>query len=97
MYRSYKHMSHLLYATCSKQLFTAVHYFVHLNLALSLLLGYIVFMFGIELGTSSTVSEAELIAHTQINMSTGFFHGFRVVVHLWQLYFSICFYLPSAG
>ena len=40
-----------------KKLFNAVHYFVHLNLALSLLLGYVVFMIGIELGTSSTVCE----------------------------------------
>ena len=39
-----------------KKLFSSVHYFVHLNLALSLLLGYVVFMFGIELGTSSKVS-----------------------------------------
>ena len=38
-----------------KNLFVAVHYFVHLNLAISLLLGYVVFIFGIELGTSSKV------------------------------------------
>ena len=39
-----------------KKLFHAVHMFVHLNLAISLLLGYLVFMFGIETATSSTVS-----------------------------------------
>ena len=39
-----------------KKLFNAVHMFVHLNLAISLLLGYLVFMFGIETATSSTVS-----------------------------------------
>ena len=39
-----------------KKLFKAVHMFVHLNLAISLLLGYLVFMFGIETATSSTVS-----------------------------------------
>ena len=38
-----------------KKLFSSVHYFVNLNLAISLLLGYIVFMFGIELGTGSKV------------------------------------------
>ena len=44
-----------LFLSCRKKLFTAVHYFVHLNLAISLLLGYVVFMFGIELGTSTRV------------------------------------------
>ena len=38
-----------------KKLLEEVHYFVHLNLALSLLLGYVVFMLGMELGTSSKV------------------------------------------
>ena len=42
--------------SCRKKLFSSVHYFVHLNLSLSLLLGYVVFMFGIELGTSSKAS-----------------------------------------
>ena len=45
------------FSHCRKKLFIAVHYFVHLNLALSLLLGYVVFMLGIELGTSSKVSK----------------------------------------
>ena len=39
-----------------KKLFHAVHMFVHVNLAISLLLGYLVFMLGIETATSSTVS-----------------------------------------
>ena len=39
-----------------KKLFHAVHMFVHLNLAISLLLGYLIFMFGIETATSNTVS-----------------------------------------
>ena len=38
-----------------KKLFNAVHMFVHLNLAISLLLGYLTFMFGIETATGSTV------------------------------------------
>ena len=40
-----------------KKLFHAVHMIVHLNLAISLLLGYLVFMLGIETATSSTVSK----------------------------------------
>ena len=43
------------FVLCRKKLFSSVHYFVHLNLAISLLLGYVVFMFGIELGTASKV------------------------------------------
>ena len=43
------------FVLCRKKLFSSVHYFVHLNLAISLLLGYVVFMFGIELGTGSKV------------------------------------------
>ena len=48
---------------CRKKLFSSVHYFVHLNLAISLLLGYIVFIFGIELGTSSKVYNPLSITH----------------------------------
>ena len=47
-----------------KKLFNAVHMFVHLNLAISLLLGYLVFMFGIETATSSTVS---IMSYSQSN------------------------------
>ena len=35
--------------------------FVHLNLAISLLLGYLIFMFGIETATGSAVSIAATI------------------------------------
>ena len=48
-------MVDLVFLSCRKKLFSAVHYFVHLNLAISLLLGYVVFVFGIELGTSTRV------------------------------------------
>ena len=44
-----------------KKLFQAVHMFVHLNLAISLLLGYLIFMFGIETATGSAVSIAATI------------------------------------
>ena len=43
-----------------KKLFNAVHMFVHLNLAISLLLGYLTFMAGIETATGSTVSKSKL-------------------------------------
>lgn len=43
---------------CRKKLFQAVHMFVHLNLAISLLLGYLIFMLGIETAISSSVSIA---------------------------------------
>ena len=46
---------HIIYR---KKLFQAVHMFVHLNLAISLLLGYLVFMVGIETATGSAVSIA---------------------------------------
>ncbi len=42
--------------TCRKKLFESVNYFVHLNLAITLLLAFIVFVFGVELGNSTTVS-----------------------------------------
>ena len=41
----------------SKQLFTSVHYFVHLNFALCLLLAYIVFAVGIETATRNKVGK----------------------------------------
>ena len=40
----------------SKALFTSVHYFVHLNLAVALFLGYAVFVAGIDYGTRHRVS-----------------------------------------
>ena len=58
--------SHLLiggFVLCRKKLFSSVHYFVHLNLAISLLIGYVVFMFGIELGTGSKVYNPLSITH----------------------------------
>ena len=41
-----------------KKLFTAVHNFVHLNLAISLLAGYLVFALGVELATSNKVCQS---------------------------------------
>ena len=44
------------FASCSKKLLSAVHNFVHLNLALSLLCAYIVFVSGVEPAVGNTVS-----------------------------------------
>ena len=40
-----------------EKLLSSVHSFVHLNLALSLLLGYVVFVSGLETAVGSEVSE----------------------------------------
>ena len=39
----------------SKKLFTAVHNFVHLNLAIALFIGYLVFAVGVELAKDNKV------------------------------------------
>ena len=39
----------MCFVSYSKKLFSAVHNFVHLNLAISLFIGYLVFAVGIEL------------------------------------------------
>ena len=44
-----------------KKLLHAVHMFIHLNLTISLLLGYLTFMIGIETATSSTVSTEHIM------------------------------------
>ena len=41
-----------------KKLFIAVHNFVHLNLAISLLVGYLVFALGVELAASNKVCQS---------------------------------------
>ena len=64
---------------CRKRLFSAVHLFVHLNLSISLLLGYLTFMVGIETATSNTVSqEKNIYVHT-------FFSDTFFLLHLWLL------------
>ena len=46
----------LCFLNHSKKLFSAVHNFVHLNLAISLFIGYLVFAVGIELASHDKVS-----------------------------------------
>ena len=50
----------------SKALFTSVHYFVHLNLALALFLGYAVFVLGTQFGTENGVRENVSYPHTSV-------------------------------
>ena len=40
---------------CRKKLFSAVHNFVHLNLAIALFVGYLVFTIGVELAAKNEV------------------------------------------
>ena len=48
---------------CRKQLFVAVHNFVHLNLSIALLLGYLVFAVGVELAARNEVCTQSLYKH----------------------------------
>ena len=52
LFKLYKY--NMIY-TCSKQLVTSVHNFVHLNFVLCLLLAYVVFAAGIETATGIKV------------------------------------------
>ena len=78
-----------------KKLFSAIHYFVHLNLAISLLLGYLAFVLGIELGNSNKVSLYTLVCLQLQSSLVSWKH--RLLVGLWQHCCSICSSLPSAG
>ena len=40
---------------CSKKLFSTVHNFVHLNLAIALFMGYMIFAVGVELAKDNEV------------------------------------------
>ena len=72
-----------------------MHYFVHLNLAISLLLGYVVFMFGIELGTSTRVWTKHHTTFSQYRLNAN--NECREVVGLWQHCCSTSSCQPSAG
>ena len=49
------HVTNLIPFACSKKLFVAVHNFVHLNLAIALFAGYLIFAVGVELGAKNEV------------------------------------------
>ncbi len=61
---------YLLY-TCRKQLFNKVHYFVHLNLSISLLLAYFVFVVGIETAVGNRVTCNDINHKVNIFFLTG--------------------------
>ena len=42
-----------------KELFTKLHFFVHLNLAIALLLGYVVFIAGVDTAVVNRVSSRD--------------------------------------
>ena len=55
-----------------RELFTKVHYFIHLNLSISLFLGYLTFIAGIEEATAYEVSVVQLNitnTHDKLRMS----------------------------
>ena len=43
------------FVLCRRNLFSQVHYFIHLNLAIALFLAYLVFVLGIQLARKSEV------------------------------------------
>ena len=43
-------------STCRRELFQKVHYFIHLNLAITLFLAYLMFVVGVEPARASAVS-----------------------------------------
>ena len=52
--------TNFLLLTCSKKLLIAVHNFVHLNLAIALFVGYLIFAVGMELGAKNEVQGVNL-------------------------------------
>ena len=59
-----------LLSVCSKKLFSTVHNFVHLNLALSLFVAYMIFAVCIELATSSEVSTITFVLYIYLMFAT---------------------------
>ena len=47
---------------CSQQMFTSVHYFIHLNLSIALLLSYVVFLAGVDTAIGNRVRWSVLAA-----------------------------------
>ena len=46
--------------TFRKELFKSVHYFIHLNLSIALLLGYVAFLAGIDTAVGNRVSHVTI-------------------------------------
>jgi hypothetical protein len=77
-------LSILFYLSYSKALFTSVHYFVHLNLAMALFLGYAVFLIGTYYGTQH---------HIACGVVAGLLHYLFLSVFCWMLCEGIMLYL----
>ena len=56
------HILYDLFQTYRKELFVSVHFFVHLNLAIALLLGYILFIAGIDTAVENRVRNLIIIS-----------------------------------
>lgn len=70
---------------CSKKLFSEGHKLVHLNLAIALFVGYLIFGVGVELATSN---EVNLSANRRNNYNKVCMFTFiicRELVRQWQL------------
>ncbi|XP_064407630.1 latrophilin-like protein LAT-2 isoform X2 [Halichondria panicea] len=66
-------LSILYFLTLRKELLTKVHNFIHLNLSISLLLGYVVFLSGVETAVASEVACAFVAALLHYLFTTVFF------------------------
>lgn len=78
----------------SKKLFSAVHNFVHLNLAIALFVGYLIFAFGVELAKDNEVLESTVNKKT---MWLIFKNIFRLPAKLSRLLSNTFYSLPFAG
>ena len=57
----YIYVCNCIYDTCRKTLLRGIHNFIHLNLAIALLMGLLVFVGGIERATEHEVSTSYLV------------------------------------
>ena len=57
----FKYISLSVFSVCSKKLFSTVHNFVHLNLAISLFVAYMIFAVCIELATRNEVGAVYIV------------------------------------
>jgi hypothetical protein len=75
---------HAVFPFYRKGMFTSVHYFVHLNLCIALLMGYIIFLAGIDSAVKNRIGCAVVAA---------LLHYFFTAVFCWMLCEGIMLYL----
>ena len=68
----------------SKELFVKVHYFIHLNLSIALLLGYVVFLAGVDTAVGNQIGCAFV---------AGLLHYLFTAVFCWMLCEGIMLFL----